>query len=37
MNEFEQTLLLSTTALILATTLAIYVWQWFKRRGRDDE
>lgn len=35
MNEFEQTLLLVSVALMTATTLVIVVVQYIRGRGRD--
>jgi len=32
----EQTLLLLTAALITLGTLTVIIWQWWRRRGRDD-
>lgn len=36
MNDFEQNLLFGATALVLAGTLIVFVWQWYRGRGRDD-
>ena len=36
MNEFEQNLLFATAAIILAGTLAVFIWQYVRGRGRDD-
>lgn len=35
MNETEQTALLITSAVILSGTLVVFIWQWWKGRGRD--
>ncbi|MDF2992839.1 MAG: hypothetical protein K0S37_3353 [Microbacterium sp.] len=35
MNELEQTLVLSVSAVIVLTTLVIVVWQLWRGRGRD--
>ncbi len=37
MNEFEQTLLFAATGIVLLGTLIVFVWQYFRGRGRDDE
>jgi hypothetical protein len=34
-NELEQTLVLSVSAVIVLTTLVIVVWQLWRGRGRD--
>ncbi len=36
MTELEQNLLYGVTAVILAGTLIVFVWQWMRGRGRDD-
>jgi len=36
MNELEQNLLFGATAIVLAGTLAVFVWQYLRRRGRGD-
>lgn len=36
MSSLEQTLLFGTTAIILVGTLIVFVWQYFRNRGRDD-
>jgi hypothetical protein len=35
-NPVEQTLLLVTSAIILAGTLVVFVWRWFRDRDRGD-
>ena len=37
MSEFEQTLLFAVTGIVLLGTLIVFVWQWLKGRGRDDD
>lgn len=37
MNELEQTLVLSVSAVIVLTTLVIVVWQLWRGRGRGDD
>lgn len=37
MSEFEQTLLFAVTGIVLLGTLIVFVWQWLKDRGRDDD
>lgn len=34
-SDFEQSLLFGVTAIILAGTLVVLVWQWWRGRGRD--
>jgi hypothetical protein len=34
MNDFEQTLLLLTSALILASTLVVVVWRYLRDRRK---
>jgi len=36
MNEFEQTLLFATTAIILVGTLIVFVWQYIRNNRKDD-
>jgi hypothetical protein len=36
-NELEQTLVLSVSAVIVLTTLVIVVWQLWRGRGRGDD
>ena len=36
MNELEQTLVLSVSAVIVLTTLVIVVWQLWRGRGDGD-
>lgn len=36
MSSLEQTLLFGTTAIILVGTLIVFVWQYFRNRGRGD-
>lgn len=35
MNEFEQTLLFASTVVVLLGTLIVFVWQYFRNRGKD--
>jgi hypothetical protein len=35
MNEFDQTLLFATTAIILVGTLIVFVWQYFRNNRKD--
>jgi hypothetical protein len=35
-NSFEQTLLFASTAIILVGTLTVFIWQYFRGRGRGD-
>jgi hypothetical protein len=35
MNEFEQTLLFASTVVVLLGTLIVFVWQYFRSRGKD--
>jgi hypothetical protein len=35
MNEFEQNLLFASTAIVLLGTLIVFMWQYFRGRGRD--
>ena len=35
MNEFEQTLLFASTAVVLLGTLIVFVWQYLRGRGKD--
>ena len=37
MNEFEQTLLFATTAIILVGTLIVFVWQYFRSNRKTTE
>jgi hypothetical protein len=37
MTEFEQNLLFAGTAIVLGGTLIVFVWQWLRGRGRDDD
>lgn len=37
MNEFEQTLLLASTGVVILGTLIVFVWQYVRGRGRDDD
>lgn len=37
MTEFDQSLLFGATALVLAGTLIVFVWQWMRGRGRRDD
>lgn len=37
MNEFEQTLLLASTGVLILGTLIVFVWQYVRGRGRDDD
>ena len=34
MTELEQNLLFAGTAIVLAGTLIVFVWQWWRGRGR---
>jgi hypothetical protein len=34
-TEFEQTLLFAATTVVLVGTLVVFVWQYFRSRGRD--
>lgn len=34
MSEFEQSLLLMTSGLIILGTLVVVLWQWWRGRGR---
>ncbi len=36
MNELEQTLLFGATAIVLAGTLVVFVWQYVRGRDRDE-
>lgn len=36
-SEFEQNLLLGVAAITLAGTLVVFVWQWLRHRGRDED
>lgn len=36
-SDFEQTLLFGVTALVLVSTLAVFIWQWLRGRGRDED
>lgn len=36
-SSFEQTLLFATTIVILSGTLVVFVWQWWRHRGRDED
>ena len=36
MNEFEQTLLFATTAIVLVGTLIVFVWQYIRSNRKDD-
>jgi hypothetical protein len=36
-SEFEQNLLLGVAAITLAGTLVVFVWQWMRNRGRDED
>jgi hypothetical protein len=36
MTEFEQNVLLGISAIVLAGTLIVFVWQWLRGRGRHD-
>ena len=39
MTEFEQTMLFASTAIVLAGTLIVFVWQYLRmnRRDRSDD
>lgn len=37
MNQLEQTLLFGATAIVLAGTLVVFVWQYLRGRDRGDE
>jgi hypothetical protein len=34
-SAFEQTLLFAATGIVLVGTLIVFVWQYFRGRGRD--
>lgn len=36
-TEFEQTLLYITSGVILLGTLTVFIVQWMRGRGRDDD
>lgn len=36
-SEFEQNVLFAVTGIILLGTLIVFVWQWMRGRGRDDD
>ena len=35
MNDFEQTLLYGATAIVLVTTLIVFVWQYLRNNRKD--
>ena len=35
MSEFDQTLLFAATGIVLVGTLIVFVWQYFRGRGKD--
>lgn len=37
MTEFEQNVLLTISAVVVGGTLVVFVWQWLRSRGRDDD
>lgn len=37
MNATEQTLLLAVSAVVLLGTLIVFVWQYIRGRGKDDD
>ena len=37
MTEFEQNVLLTISAVVVGGTLVVFVWQWLRNRGRDDD
>jgi len=36
MTELEQNLLFAVSGVILLGTLVVFLWQWWRSRGRDD-
>lgn len=36
MSSFDQNLLFGATAIVMAGTVIVLVWQWWRSRGRDD-
>jgi len=34
-SEFDQTLLFAATGIVLVGTLIVFVWQYFRGRGKD--
>lgn len=37
MTEFEQNLLFGVSAIVLAGTLIVFLWQWLRGRGHDND
>ena len=36
MTEIQQNLLFAASAIILVGTMAVFIWQYFRGRGRGD-
>lgn len=36
-SDLEQNLLFATAAIVIGGTLVVFVWQWWRSRGRDDD
>jgi hypothetical protein len=37
MTDLDQNLLFATAAIVLGGTLVVFVWQWWRGRGGDDD